>query len=198
MNPENKNTGDCSVRGLSAAYGCTWHEAIDHIANAINFSDPSFNITPNINITLIKLGFERHKPIKRGRKLLNGKQFCELMDHTYHDGERIFAYVGRSHCAAILPINQEDGNVKYKIQDTWDSTSRYIGEWFVYKEPVPVSAVIRTQNTTFECGETVHHPQFGEGVVLSSIGSGDTKILEIDFNKVGIKKISEAWMRKVR
>lgn len=104
MNPENKSTGDCNVRGLSAAYGCTWHEVVDHIAKTIRFSDPSLNTRPNINITLSKLGFERHNPIKRGNILLNGKQFCELMDYTYHDGERIFAYIGRSHCAAIFPI----------------------------------------------------------------------------------------------
>lgn len=197
MNPENKSTGDCSVRGLSAAYGCTWHEAIDHIAKTIRFSDPSLNTRPNINITLSKLGFERHKPIKRGNKLLNGKQFCELMDYTYHDGERIFAYVGRSHCAAILPIKQEGGNVKYKIQDTWDSTTRYIGEWFVYKEPAPVAApVTQSRNSVFECSKTVYHPQFGEGIIISATGSGDTRILEIEFKEVGIKKISESWLRK--
>lgn len=198
MNPENKNTGDCSVRGLSAAYGCTWHEAIDHIAETIRFSDPMLNTRPNINITLSKLGFERHNPIKRGNKLLNGKQFCELMDYTFHDGERIFAYVGRSHCAAILPIKQEDGSMKYKIQDTWDSTSRYIGEWFVYKEPVTVvNTVIHVSNLSFECGKTISHPQFGEGIIISTTGSGDTRILEIEFEKVGIKKISEVWLRKV-
>lgn len=198
MNPENKNTGDCSVRGLSAAYGCTWHEAIDHIAETIRFSDPMLNTRPNINITLSKLGFERHNPIKRGNRLLNGKQFCELMDYTYHDGERIFAYVGRSHCAAILPIKQEDGSVKYKIQDTWDSTTRYIGEWFVYKEPAPVvSAVEQSLNSSFECGEIICHPQFGEGIILSATGAGNTRILEIEFKKAGIKKISEAWLRKV-
>lgn len=196
MNPENKSAGDCSIRGLSAAYGCTWHEAIDHIANAINFSDPSLNTTPNINITLIKLGFERHKPIKRGNKFLNGKQFCELMDHTYYDGERIFAYVGRSHCAAILPIKQEDGSVKYKIQDTWDSTTRYISEWWVYKEPTPEPAGPQKFFTVLDCGNPVHHPQFGDGIILVITGTGDARILEIEFEKVGIKKISEAWLRK--
>lgn len=196
MNPENKNTGDCSVRGLSAAYGCTWHEAIDHIANTICFSDPRLNTISNINITLIKLGFERHKPIKRGNKFLNGKQFCELMDHTYFAGERIFAYVGRSHCAAVLPIRQEDGTVRYKIQDTWDSTSRYIGEWFVYKEPaVMPKEENKPLNVVFKCGDKVQHPRFGEGTILSVSGSDDSKILEIQFEKEGLKKISAEWLK---
>ena len=88
--------------------------------------------------------------------------------------------------------------MKYKIQDTWDSTTRYIGEWFVYKEPTPVAvAVTQTLNLDFECGKTVYHPQFGEGIIISVTGSGDARILEIEFEKVGIKKISEAWLRKV-
>ena len=50
---------------------------------------------------------------------------------------------------------------------------------------------------TFERGEKVHHPLFGEGVILSTIGSAYTRILEIEFKKDGIKKISEAWLRKL-
>ena len=120
------------------------------------------------------------------------------MVEEYHDGERIFAYVGRSHCAAILPIKQEDGSVKYKIQDTWDSTTRYIGEWFVYKDSAPdVPTVAQSLNSAFECGETICHPRFGEGIIISATGSGNTRILEIEFKKAGIKKISEAWLRKV-
>ncbi|MBR4050063.1 MAG: hypothetical protein IKK09_06165 [Clostridia bacterium] len=88
--------------------------------------------------------------------------------------------------------------MKYKIQDTWDSTTRYIGEWFVYKDSAPdVPAVAQSLNSAFECGETICHPRFGEGIIISATGSGNTRILEIEFKKAGIKKISEAWLRKV-
>lgn len=83
MNPDNKNIGDCVIRGLSAAYGCTWHEAIDNIAGSIRYSDPVLNVRPNTQQALINLGFEKHNEIKRNKKLLTGKQFCELMEHTY-------------------------------------------------------------------------------------------------------------------
>ena len=181
MNPEDKYIGDCVIRGLSAAYKCTWHEAIDYIAQANNYTDPVLNITPNINLALLKLGFERHREIKRGNKLLTGKQFCDLMNHSYHDGERIFAYVGKSHCAAILPF-EENGSTVYKIQDTWDSTSRTIREYWVYKEKKPTQTRTRfAQITSLNINDIVTHPHFGKGTIVSEQKSGASRILEIDF-----------------
>lgn len=196
MNPADKNIGDCVIRGLSAAYKCTWHEAIDYIAQANDYTDPVLNSIPNINLALLKLGFERHREIKRANKFLTGKQFCDLMNHTYHDGERIFAYVGKSHCAAILPF-EENGSTVYKIQDTWDSTSRTVREYWVYKEKKPIQSKARyTQIDSLNINDTITHPHFGKGIIISEQKSGESRILEIDFEKAGVKKISEEWLRK--
>jgi len=197
LNPENKNTGDCSVRGLAAAYGCSWHEALDHLAGAIGFSDPTVNTVPHISTALIKLGFQRHAPIKRANKLVDGKRFCALMDQMYHNGERIFSFIGQTHCAAVLPVKQADGSTRYKIQDTWDSTSRYVGEWFVYREQSPATTEAPMATPLFACGATVMHPHFGKGEVLSVTASGKDRILEIKFPSCGIKKISEAWLQNM-
>lgn len=195
MNPDNKNIGDCVIRGFSAAYGCTWHEAIDYIAESIRYSDPVLNIRPNTQQALINLGFERHNEIKRNKKLLNGKQFCELMEHTYFQGERIFAYVGKHHCAAILPEKQEDGSVKYVIQDTWDSTNRYVSEYFVYKEKKQESLNLETQNSlTIKVGNDLKHPQYGIGKIVEIADTSTDRILYIEFERIGVKKISEKWM----
>lgn len=199
MNPEDKNTGDCVVRAMSAAYGFTWHDAIDFIAEITQYKDPTLNILGNINIALIKLGFERHKAITRGGVQLDGKQFCDLMDHTYRDGERIFAYVGKSHCAAVLPFEQPDGSCKYKIQDTWDSTTRMIGEYWVYKKPVKKfasrPAMKQTEVCTLEVGCEIEHPKYGKGVITAVSGAEGSRIIEIDFPDVGKKKISETWFK---
>ena len=192
MNPDGRLIGDCVIRALSAVYDCTWHEAIDYIANATNYDDPTLNSLPNVNITLIKLGFERHKGIKSGGKYMNGKDLCKILDYTYHDGEKVFAFVGRSHCAAILPT-KENGETKYKLQDTWDSTSRGIIEYWVYKKPVVKNTVI-TQSNNYEIGGTISHPQYGNGKIVSIIGEGTNRFLEIAFAGVGNKKISEAWL----
>ena len=196
LNPQNKYIGDCVIRALSAAYNdCSWDEAMDHLAEASNYCEPIINSTPNINLTLSKLGFEHHKKIYRNNKMLTGKEFCELMSHTYFNGEKIFAYVGSSHCAAILPVKQDDGTYIYKIQDTWDSTTRKIADYWVYKGEKKVHHPNLTFNN-LKLNEKIVHPRFGEGTIVNTILSGNNKILEVDFNEYGIKKISEEWLQK--
>ncbi len=196
LNPQDKYIGDCVIRALSAAYNdCSWDDAMDYLAQASNYCEPIINSTTNINLTLSKLGFEHHKKICRNNKMLTGKEFCELMSHTYFKGEKIFAYVGSSHCAAILPIKQGNGTYIYKIQDTWDSTSKKIGDYWTYKEEKKV----HHPNLTFgnlKLNEKISHPRFGEGTIVNITLSGNNKILEVDFNEYGIKKISEDWLQK--
>lgn len=195
MNPDNKNIGDCVIRGFSAAYGCTWHEAIDYIAEAIRYSDPVLNIRPNTQQSLINLGFERHNEIKRNKKLLTGKQFCELMEHTYFQGERIFAYVGKHHCAAILPERQADGSTKYVIQDTWDSTNRRVYEYFVYKEiKTGLNKDAETVMSDTKIGKSFKHPQYGMGEIIDIKSNNSDRILYVDFEEFGVKRISEKWI----
>lgn len=195
MNPDDRNTGDCVIRAMSAVYGFSWDDAIDFIAGITQYKDPTLNIDQNINIALIKLGLERHKPLKRGGKLLDGKQFCDLMDHTYRDGERIFAYVGKNHCAAVLPFKEPDGSVKYKIQDTWDSTDRRIYEYWVYKKP-EARPEPKKASCSFEIGDTVEHPTYGAGIITGVTGTAGSRIAEVDFADAGVKKISEIWFKK--
>ena len=195
MNPDNKNIGDCVIRGLSTAYGCTWHEAIDYIAEAIRYSDPVLNIRPNTQQALISLGFERHNGIKRNKKLLNGKQFCELMEHTYFQGERVFAYVGKHHCAAILPEKQADGSIKYVIQDTWDSTNRSVYEYFVYKErKIDIKKENGAVLSDIKIGESLRHPQYGIGKIVDIKSNNSDRILSVDFEELDVKRISEKWI----
>lgn len=200
MNPDGKNVGDCVIRGLSAVYGCTWHEAMNLIAEATNYTDPILNITPNIHTTLIKLGFERHRTMHHIGNNTSGKNLCQYFDRTYSNGERIFAFVGNHHCAAILPTKLNDGSVKYKIQDTWDSTERKIEEYWVYfpngnitkNTPKPSLIDLKPQ---FQINGSIFHPQFGEGVVVDVSGYDTNRILMIQFEKVGVKRIAESWLR---
>lgn len=195
MNPDNKNIGDCVIRGLSAAYGCSWHEAIDYIAESMRYADPVLNIRPNTQQALINLGFERHNEIKRNKKLLTGKQFCELMEHTYFQGERIFAYVGKHHCATILPEKQADGSIKYVIQDTWDSTNRRVYEYFVYKEiKIGLNKDDEAVLSDIKIGKSIRHPQYGIGKIIDIKTNNSDRILYVDFKELGIKRISEKWI----
>ncbi|MBQ6118668.1 MAG: hypothetical protein IJK98_05515 [Clostridia bacterium] len=198
MNPQDHNVGDCSVRALCAALECTWEEAIDLLAGANRYTDPVINTTFNINNALIGLSFERHRAIVRNGRRLTGKQFCDQMTYTFHNGERIFAFVGRSHCAAVLPFREEDGTVRYKTQDTWDSTDKTIGDYWVIpprERRERLSPPARAEAVS--CGEVgvgsvITHPKYGRGTVTAENGG----VLTVAFENAGEKKLSAAWLKK--
>lgn len=196
MNPQDHNVGDCSVRALCAALECTWDEAVDLLAKANHYTDPIINSLPNINNALIGLDFERHKALRFNGRLLSGKQFCDRMTYTYHNGERIFAFVGRSHCAAILPFREADGMVRYKAQDTWDSTDRKIGDYWVIpsktnrQTKTPKEDRPTETSVSLEVGNIIKHQKFGEGIILNAEGD----IVTVGFNRVGTKKLSKEWL----
>ena len=196
MNPKDHNIGDCSVRALCAALECTWDEAIDLLVRASRYINPFINSTANINNALIRLDFERHKAMRRDGRLLTGKEFCELMTYTFHNGERIFAYVGRSHCAAILPFTDPDGSVRYKTQDTWDSTDRKIGDyWVIPPKEKRLRAAERDRpkklvEGEIRVGSSITHREFGRGVIVEEKNG----FLTVDFENVGTKKLSKTWV----
>lgn len=201
MNPLGRNIGDCAVRALSAACDCTWSEAIDMLAAANGYTDTVINRKTYIDVALIKAGFERHKKIVRSHGTVIGKDFCDELSYTYHNGERVLAYLGKGHCGAILPFTQADGRVRYKVQDTWDSTGRKVEEYWVL-DPKKLEREKRAQERkkekTARCddlsvGQTITHPTFGNGVIISE----QNGILEIEFEKVGKKKLAASWLRKI-
>ena len=201
VNPMGRNVGDCSVRALCAALECTWDEAVDLLAKANGYKDPVINTMPNINNVLIMLDFERHKMLKLNGKRLTGKQFCDAMTKTYHNGERIFAYVGKNHCAAFLPFEEPDGSVLYKAQDTWDSTDRRIEDYWVIppkaqrmKAAEPEREAQPEAEAPLSVGGVVTHPTFGKGVIRADSGT----VLTIEFESVGVKKLSKDWLTKTK
>lgn len=194
INPKNNFVGDCAIRALGGAFDCTWDEALDHLAMASDYSEPVVNRQENINLTLSKLGFERHTAFKSGGKYVTGSEFCNLMSHTYFRGERILVYlISPSHCAAVLPEKQEDGTYLYKIQDSWDCTNKKIGEYWVLK-PQKKASTAPPQPSTLRVNETLQHPQYGEGKIVKIYASGSVNIVEVDFGSFGIKKIAETWL----
>ncbi len=134
-------------------------------------------------------------------RLLTGKQFCEEMNHTFSNGEKIFAFVGRSHVAAILPYIDADYKVHYRITDSWDSSDRKIGEYWVstsmenIQKTVPGSVdLLQKPDMPISVGTTVTHPKYGCGNIIQIVEKSNDLILEIEFSRVGTKKISKSWL----
>lgn len=194
LNPKDNSVGDCAVRALAGAYDCDWHEAVELLAQTSDYTDPVINGNEILEQTLTRLGFVRHKAIRSNNRLLDGRAFCNMITHSYCKAERIFAYVGKSHVIAVLPF-EEDGRIKYKVQDSWDSTSRKIQDYWVLDPREKERALKKAENTPsvdLSTGQHITHPKFGEGVLLSLSDS----YAEIDFGQTGIKKISVAWLVK--
>ena len=126
-NPEGRLIGDCAIRTFATLLECSWHDAVDILAQTSDYTNPCINSRTNINNTLKRLGFVHCAGIKVGSRYANGKEICKIFDEKYRSGERIYAQVGKRHCAAVVPTPTEG----YKIRDTWDSTEREIIEYWV-------------------------------------------------------------------
>lgn len=181
-NPINNSTGDCFARALCKAYDCSWHEAIDYIVRTLGYMDPIINNRANVEKVLSSLGFIKYKAILVERKRLNGVQFCEEMTTRYHNGERIIAMVGRNHCVAVVP---SDDNGGYRIVDTWDCSNRRIYEYWV---------LLPSKHGVMSDTECIDHPFFGKGYVIRNVTSGTEKAYVVGFESGDVRTISERWL----
>lgn len=190
-NPCNNYIGDCVVRAISGAMDVSWSDAIDLLSSANETTVNAREVYPKI---LKQNGFVHHKPIIRGGHHLDGKSFCNEMHKIYHNGERIFAHVGRLHVAAIVPVHCSDGDITYKIIDSWDSSKRTIGDYWVKSVKAPDNdlPMKKPARKSFNIGTQLLHPSFGIGTV-TSIAPG---ILTVDFKANGLRRLGEIWARE--
>ena len=206
-NPLGRRAGDCVVRAFSAAFEIGWQEAVQQIGEAVGYSDAMVNGNRVFINLLIKNDYERHPRLKKNGRLLSGKAFCDEMSARYKNGERIFAFVGSAHVAAVLPYREDDGSIRYKITDSWDCSERKFNEYWVGMLPQNENAdpgdedlggdhAAQVNLDEVDTGSVISHPRFGKGTVLSIAAKGDDRILEIDFGGKGIKKLSEKWLKK--
>lgn len=194
-NPCNNYIGDCVVRATAGAMNVTWEAALDALAAMREVTVNAREVYPYI---LERHGFIRHKPIVHNGRRLDGKAFCAEMSKIYHNGERIFAHVGRLHVAAIVPMPNGDSNNSYKVIDSWDSSARLIGEYWVLPakateaEKVATSTVGQKSQQSMRVGDCLNHPTFGKGVI-TDVALG---ILTIDFGANGTRRLGEDWVCK--
>lgn len=194
-NPCNNYIGDCVVRATAGAMDITWNDALDTLASMREVTVNAREVYPRI---LEKYGFIHHNPLVRNGHRLDGKAFCEEISRIYHNGERIFAHVGRLHVAAIVPVRGDEGSKTYKIIDSWDSSTRLIGEYWVLPANSPkskndVSSSLSTGNQQpLSIGTRLKHPTFGVGIITEVV----TGILIMDFGENGSRRLGETWIRK--
>lgn len=194
-NPDENRIGDCVVRAIAGALAISWDEALDRLAAEGEYSRTVLNAQEIFEGVLRKEGFRKYSEIYVGGKVVTGSMFCAIMSRSYHNGERIFAEVGKNHVVAVLPDNPKDGRLstsKYRIFDSWDCTGRKIYNYWVQpaapkKEESPSPRVI---------GKKIRHPKFGIGTVQTLSDSESATLVEVEFPEAGIKQLSVPWVLK--
>ncbi len=188
-NPKLNNIGDCVIRGLAGALNVSWEESLRLLAAENHTTVNAREVYP---VVLAKLGFVRHEPIIWQGRRMDGTVFCAEMNHRYQNGERIFAHAGQHHVCAVIPTKCADGATRYKLNDSWDSTSRPIGEYWV----LPAELLPERKNRPAErpaeltVGSIIVHKMYGKGVITAENGS----ILSIDFGEKGIRRLEKTWV----
>ena len=182
-NPCGNLIGDCVVRAASGAMDISWSEAMERLAS---MGETTINAREVYRKVLEREGFIYHKPLTRNGRRLTGKDFCLEMDKRYQNGERIFAYSGRSHVVAVVPV---DGH--YMVMDSWDSTSNAIGDFWVKANKRPAIEIVteRMPCIPFSVGESLRHPSFGVGIVTVV----DPRAVTIDFGVNGVRRLGIDW-----
>ena len=132
-NPEDKRTGDCIMRAVSAATDISWEDAVRGLCR-IAIDKHIAPQDPAAERELLKrLGFEKLKqPKKANGKKLTGREFCAWLDTqvllgTVPANARIVANIGAHHVVAVL----RDSSGHFRVNDTWDCSTRCVGSWWM-------------------------------------------------------------------
>lgn len=190
-NPDENRIGDCVVRAIAGVLSISWDEALDRLAAEGNYARTVLNSPKIFEGLLRKEGFRKYSEIYVDGKVVAGAMFCTIMSRTYHNGERVFAEVGKNHVAAVLPdssANSASSITKYRFFDSWNCTRRKIYSYWV-RPSVPQTEENAAPDIK---GRKIRHPKFGQGVVQNR---QDTSV-EVLFPEVGKKQLSIGWIQK--
>lgn len=188
-NPK-ESTGDCVVRALASALGLTWEQALDRLIEDSDYQSTVVNVHEIYDKALINAGFELCPAISVKGRHLKGPEFCKEMDRRLLRGETVFAFIGRCHVAAVCPF-ECNGEWHYKIVDSWDSSKRTIGNYWV--KPIPKETAYLENKSTFSPGTQIEHPVFGIGQVVYLDRSGWARIR---FQHRGERNLDITWIKQ--
>ncbi len=194
-NPLKNNIGDCVIRAYSAVFNQSWEDTLDMLAQSCDYSDTTLNSRTVYRSLTSEYEFDPHSPLKEAGKGLTGREFCDRMTLMCRNGERFFADMGRTHVVGIIPT-VIDGVKQYAIADSWDSSSRRIGMYWVYRpnqkpKEKSVAPVVNALES-LDIGNTLIHPVFGKGTVLEQLSA--EKRVVIRFPQHGDKTMACSWV----
>ena len=197
-NPRQKNTGDCVIRAYAAVFDVSWSEAIHMLARSCEYCSTKLNGAHMYAYLTSEYGFVYHDRMTRDGRGLTGAEFCREMEAVCRNGERIFAKIGADHVAGIIPV-KESGKIRYVVADSWDSSRKKIGGYWVYrpsaaeKKAAPAEERNPDPVVSLREGDCIIHPVFGPGRICGT--DEPSQMLTVSFRSVGKKLLGSSWVR---
>ena len=197
-NPLKNMIGDCVIRAYCAVFDRPWEEIMEMQAKSCEYNDTSLNNQFTYRSLTSEYEFDPYSRLTSDGRRLTGKEFCKHLDLMCRNGERIFAKVGSTHVVGIVPA-EINGEKQYAIADSWDSSSRKIGDYWVFrpaKQKLKATLPDKKEKTqlSLNIGDHLIHPVFGKGVILESFPEDER--LQIQFSEYGIKLLTCSWVRE--
>ena len=127
-NPKNKRTSDCVLRAICTALNQSWEQTLDDLVEVAKKYKLMVDDDKCYKKYLKAKGWIMYKqPRKSDNTKYTGEEFCDSVVNNWPkdsclDYSRVIAHIGGHHIVAII-----DG----KINDTWDSTNKTIGNYWV-------------------------------------------------------------------
>lgn len=130
-NPKEKKTTDCVIRALTVALNKSIKDVLSDLTEI--YLTKGYFITDKkcIERYLKNEGYVKQKQLKykSGRKF-TGKEFCTYLNINTITTEPVIATIGTGHITVFVNKETVD-NKDYKIIDTWDCSTRCVGNWWV-------------------------------------------------------------------
>ena len=110
-------------------------------------------------------------------------EYAHYMDHTLNGSIQYPCHGSRwkAYCSSIggVPIGHyvEDIERQYKKQNM-------------------NKASLALRYGDYDVGKSIVHPQFGRGMIVGAAGEGASRIIDVRFPVVGIKRLGVAWVDK--
>lgn len=130
-NPKEKKTTDCVIRALTVALNKPIKDIISGLTEI--YLTKGYFITDKkcIERYLKNEGYVKQKQLKykSGRKF-TGKEFCTYLNTNTITTEPVIGTIGTGHITVFVNKGTVD-NKDYKIIDTWNCSTRCVGNWWV-------------------------------------------------------------------
>ena len=130
-NPKNKVTTDCWLRAISTGLNKDYVQVLREMVEVSIKTGYEVSDKRTIEKYLAANNFVKMKqPRKYDNTKYTGSEWCNHLNSNGYTGN-IIAMIGGHHIVAIKPTNSDGLNKKYKIHDTWNSSYKCIGNYYI-------------------------------------------------------------------